>query len=415
MTFVRTAQEPDPTISTNQQLADMASMLNTNSNHPADAAIRKEQGQSPEDAATLRQARTSLDQAQTRGVDDKNALELVKQAEALDSAIFAAAARSGLAPTEWNISTELLRAKAKTNQQLDKTARAMGQPGIDLYDGEAGLAPPSLGQPQPQTQQPTAQQHPDTFPDGSTVHIKQNRDGTIQAKLVTGEIFKGDPITVTRQLGEAQVNTKRWGQSQRAAATQAQSEQPTISNGNGSQALVAQPAQQQEYVNIADWAAEQAAESFAKKAGYSNAAEMIADQTHRGQVVEEMETQLIMTNFLSRCQDFPCTDEAAAKLEGVVQRMGWDMGNVDHLAAAHAWALRTGLYQPAVEPTPITRPAAPPPPPSGGTVNADPRHAVNGVDPYQMPLDELRKAALGGGADPAYTTMIPAQRGPARG
>jgi hypothetical protein len=80
-------------------------------------------------------------------------------------------------------------------------------------------------QEQPQT---STQARPETFPDGSLYQISDLPDGQLQVQLVTGEIFKGDPLTVTKKIAEAKVHTTRWGQEWRQKA-QAQPQ-----NGNGS-------------------------------------------------------------------------------------------------------------------------------------------------------------------------------------
>jgi hypothetical protein len=73
----------------------------------------------------------------------------------------------------------------------------------------------------PERQQvPSNQQRPETFPDGSLVQVQDFGNGTLEARLITGEVFRGDALTVTRKIGEANVHTKRWAKEQRAQQPQ---------------------------------------------------------------------------------------------------------------------------------------------------------------------------------------------------
>jgi hypothetical protein len=392
MTFVRAANEPDPTIAANQQIAETASMLNTNSNHPADVAIRKEQGEQID----TRQERASLDVAQVQAVDDQNTFKLLQHAQELEMAMTS----TGKPLTPWTAPVNLLRDYVETLQALDADAKRRGLSGFDAERMQYQV-------PQPDNQQP-----PFTY--------KDNGNGTVTVNLKHGETFTGSYEQVIKNLAKSKQHTTEWAQGFRNQLTQQQPtrpEQPTTIDVN--QPVQTQPEQQ--YASIIDWVAD----GFAKKVGYSNADDMIRDQMHRGEVTQQMEDHMVVADFLKRCPDFPCTDSGAATLEAVTDRLGWDMRNLDQLEAAHQMAIKNNLYSPEDQRivsaqrdgqpvTQQTRPAVPPPPPPvGSLVNTDPKYAVNGVDPYSIPLDELRKAALAGSADPVYTSMIPAKRGAA--
>src|SRR5215472_11951787 len=151
-----------------------------------------------------RQDRRTLDQAQDQVVRDNRVMGLLAKAGELDARITAASQSGPL--TEWNAPLDLLRERVQTLQELDRAAKDRGMPGFEYN------APPVLT-------------HPDTFPDGSKVQITQLDDGTIEARLATGETFKGDPLTVTRKIGESTVNTKRWAYGIRDV-TQSKLQQP---------------------------------------------------------------------------------------------------------------------------------------------------------------------------------------------
>ena len=134
----------------------------------------------------------------------------------------------------WAMSPERLRYLAQTADMarpfltpeqmaaLDATMDPFIQPG----------SPQTAAQlPEPQ-RAPNIKQHPETFPDGSLVQIKDNGDGTLEARLITGEVFRGDPLTVTRKIGEANLNTKRWARGQRGQEPPQQPEQIQPTNPN---------------------------------------------------------------------------------------------------------------------------------------------------------------------------------------
>ena len=336
---------------------------------------------------------------QAQAVDDKHVLELLQHANELQASL-----PTDKPMTAWNLPVEKLRDVAKTMQELDTAAKKRGMLGLDML--------PAQQQHEPQ-QQPAQNQKPETFEDGSTVQIKQNQDGTLEARLITGEVFRGDPLTVTRKLGEAQVNTKRWGQQQRAASQQPQAQadsttmQGAVSYDTNGIPLV-------DFSKIPDvtrWQLDQMGQAL----GYRDGQEMVEDQIKVRQETQRLSAELaqerearederVATSFQLQNPDFPGTSEAIEALGTIMDRNGLEYTS-ENLSIAHAYAVRNGIYQP-LSPELVAvannggrsaaspRAAAPPQPPPSSAV--DNRGDVK--NEWQMPLDQLRKAALYGQA-----------------
>jgi hypothetical protein len=411
MTFARAQSEADPMPEANQTVQETASMLRVGNSHPADREINREMDEklaaaTGQDAELWKMDMEKLrESAQTDQRQDmsKQARERLRQEN--DIFIRSLPHYPDGTPAPEHMTLDQRRAF----EQRQAQSQAADEEYLRLHPEEKA-APEQQQQAQPQNQAPA------TFPDGTTYRVTQNQDGTMQVEYITGEKFSGSPLEVTQKIANAHIQTKRWAQQQRAAARAQAQPQPT---GDNQIQPTVQPEQQ--YGSIIDWVAD----GFAKKVGYTGADEMIADQTHRGEVTQELENHLIMSNFMSRCPDFPNTDEAATAMESVMDRLGWRMGNVDQMEAAHQLAVKNGLYQPLSQQAQLAaqgvtlahnRPVAPPPPPPGNTVNFQ----TGNTDPWSMPTDELRKQILSGqqsGVIPrleAGSTMIPAKAGPSR-
>jgi hypothetical protein len=301
-------------------------------------------------------------------------------------------------PPNWtpeSLPLEKLRRLNELRQQVNNLAAATGAPG--LADGvlESGgpLAPANVlkQQAQPQTKH-------ETFPDGQAVHVSQNQDGTMTVEYATGERFTGDPLTVTQKIGEAHVNTKLWARQQRA-----QPPQPTEPQLN--QQPATQSTEQPASGSLADDLAARQADALARRWGYSNEAEFIQDQMSRRQrddqlaaKVEQFEEQELAARFHATCPDFPDTEDTANTVMQIISSNGWQP-NLESLQAAHALAIRNGLYQPltaeqiqianGAAPLQQTRQAAPP---MLKTNNPEITNAA--LSPYDMSLGDLRKAAI---------------------
>jgi hypothetical protein len=233
-------------------------------------------------------------------------------------------------------------------------------------------------------------------------------DGTFDAKLVTGETFRGfkadENRDAIRTLAESKVNTRRHYENL------AQQQQPA----NGQQTQIqpqeqpqAQPANNPtaEGPSLTDYLAQQTMEGVARQFGYENSAEFVADQKARYQreqennaLLETYKNQNIVSQFFMEHPDYPQTPQSDAALEQIINRNGWEW-TPDSMAAAHALAVQGRAYQPLSQEqiavangyAPEVRRPAPPPMPRGG----NPESGTPAQSEYEMPLDQLRKLALG--------------------
>jgi len=268
-------------------------------------------------------------------------------------------------------------------------------------------------QPQPQPQQPAPQGRPEVFPDGESVHVTQNADGTLHVEYATGERFDGDALTVTQQIGKAHVNTKIWARQQRERAQQ----QPQNGNGNVDPLIPASQVQYDQQYDSPILEAGQTAipdESFAQLnqmatlLGYSDANEMVSDQltlrAKTDQIAQELaaerenrENHETAAVFLAQNPDFPNNEQSINALDQIIARNNLDW-SPENMAMAHTYAVKNGLYQPlsleaqqqaaglAVQ---ATRPTPPPMIRSG-----NPESGFRTADVHSMPLVELRRLAI---------------------
>ena len=223
-------------------------------------------------------------------------------------------------------------------------------------------------------------------------------DGTFDAKLVTGETFRGfkaqENRDAIRKLAESKVNTRRHYENlaQQQQPTNGQQPQQQPANGQHTDpGLTAnQPFDSQAYLR----------EETARAFGFRDAEEMISDYGYMREQAEKYRILELSSSFHSRNQDFPNTDHAVEALEAVCRSNNWDMENIDNLSNAHAVAVRHGLYQPLSQeqirasvagPEPSHRPVPPPMIKS----NAPDNTPVE-TDLYKIPLDQLRKQILAG-------------------
>jgi hypothetical protein len=241
-------------------------------------------------------------------------------------------------------------------------------------------------------------------PNEPLVTFIDNTDGTFDAKLVTGETFRGfkanENRDAIRKLAESKVNTRRHYENL------AQQQQPA--NGQQTQPQPqpqAQPANNpavNENQSLTDWFLDETAKRF----GYQNGAEMVADQNARyareqqnNEILEQYKNQNIVSQFLMQTPEYPNTDQANAALETIINRNGWEW-TPDSMAAAHALAVQHRVYQPLSQQeiavangyAPEAHRPAPPPMIRGD----NPDMARPTEDLYTMPLDQLRKQILAG-------------------
>ena len=153
--------------------------------------------------------------------------------------------------------------------------------------------------------------------------------------------------------------------------------------------------------SLTDWFLDETAKRF----GYQNGAEMVADQNARYQreqqnneVLELYKNQNTVSQFFMEHPEYPNTDQANNALEQIINRNGWEW-TPDTMAAAHALAVQHRVYQPLSQQeiavangyAPEAHRPAPPPMIRGG----NPETGTPVQSEWEMPLDQLRKRALG--------------------
>ena len=291
------------------------------------------------------------------------------------------------------IRTSQLALKAR-DAYLDTHPSERDNPMLQVHIGEDGfvkygselqeqraIASPDLNQRQVNPNEPLV-----TFID--------QPDGTFDAKLVTGETFRGfkanENRDAIRKIAESKVNTRRHYENL------VQQQQPA----NGQQPKPqAQPAVN-ESPSLTDWFLDETAKRF----GYQNSAEFIADQNARyhreqqnNQLLEHFKNQNIVSEFFSLHPEYPNTDQANNAIETIINRNGWEW-TPDTMAAAHALAVQNRAYQPLSQQEialangyapEAHRPVPPPIPRSGSPDNNAPP-----FDLWTEPLDQQRKRIL---------------------
>ncbi len=226
-------------------------------------------------------------------------------------------------------------------------------------------------------------------------------DGTFDAKLITGETFRGFKASenrdAIRKIAESKVNTRRHYES-------LMQQQPANGQQPQPQPQAAQPANNpaiNENQSLTDWFLDETAKRF----GYQNGAEMVADQNARYQheqqnnaLLEQFKNQHTVSEFFFAHPEYPNTDIANDALEQIINRNGWEW-TPDTMAAAHALAVQNRVYQPLTrEEIAAANGYAPPaqrhaPPPMVQSGNPE-TSGTPQLSEWQVPLDQLRKAAL---------------------
>jgi hypothetical protein len=240
-------------------------------------------------------------------------------------------------------------------------------------------------------------------PNEPLVTFIDNPDGTFDAKLVTGETFRGfkadENRDAIRKLAESKVNTRRHyenlAQQQQPANGQQTEPQPQPQAQPGNDPAV-NPNQ-----SLTDWFLDETAKRF----GYQNGNEMVADQNARYQreqqnneVLEQYKNQNTVSQFFMEHPEYPNTDQANNAIETIINRNGWEW-TPDSMAAAHALAVQNRVYQPLSQQdiavangyAPEAQRPTPPPMLRGGS----PDSQVREENLYEIPLDVLRRKALG--------------------
>jgi hypothetical protein len=217
-------------------------------------------------------------------------------------------------------------------------------------------------------------------------------DGNVQVKLVTGEIFRGDPLKVTQQIAESKVRTTIWA---RQKVAEAQTAQPIQQ--------IQQPQQGTEWPGADDPVAGQAA-ALAQRFGFADESEMVNYFSSLRETVrmqqqfhEQQQNERLAAEFAARVPEFPGTDQAAEVVANIVDANGWQW-NADSLQAAHLLAVQNHIYQPLSQEQiqaasgHVSQPSRPAAPPMLQGGNPEVTHAA--PNPFEMPLQDLRKAAI---------------------
>jgi hypothetical protein len=332
---------------------------------------------------------TQLQLAQRDATDAKHNSELFQYADELSNRLRIEFPNGYTSQT---LPIDTLADIVRTNQRFQKAAELAG-----VESREGGVIPidwnPKDSQPSQQGASPQATQRPETFLDGSLYQLTSNDDGTIQVKLITGEIFKGEPQDVMQQMARAQVNTKRWAQQQREQAQQhtihPQSQSQAGGNGNGTAAPVPDSTNGNgEVPSFGEWAADEQARAL----GFSDRNELLQwgnniNQTisRTNEFMEQQKLRAVTADFMARNQDFPGTPEAIEALTVMVAKNGWDP-TAENYEVAHNHLVRTRAYAPLTPEQPQRNRLAPPP-----MIRSDAPDATNrDLDLWTEPLAAQR-------------------------
>lgn len=234
--------------------------------------------------------------------------------------------------------------------------------------------------------------------------VKKNDDGTVEVKLETGEVYKGDPFDVLNKMGDSYVSGKRWTQNIKA-------ENETL---KAQRLNPPEPPAPVQPVNQDEAALDSyLLERQAKALGYKTGPEFKQAWEYGRQVVERQANEQVAADFMMACPEFTGEKDAVDKLSAKVDSMGWQY-DPQSLMAAHLLCMREGAYR-VLNTDEVNMAAnrsasqqttakAPPQPPGGN----NPDGSQNNVNPWQMSQDELKKQILSqGGLGKALMDLKP--------
>jgi hypothetical protein len=178
-------------------------------------------------------------------------------------------------------------------------------------------------------------------------------DGTLHTKLVTGEVFDGQPLDVAQKLAASKVATNRsyLEAKQRLDAIPAPTPAADATVVEQREQVAATlsslpPDQFAElyYQNLPD-PAEATAMAMARSLGYDNTDEMKQDFIDMKSATEIQRAQNIAGAFERECPEFPFTKESLDTLYTTMQdnKLPETLGN---LKLAHAYCIQNKLYAP---------------------------------------------------------------------
>ena len=341
-----------------------------------------------------------LHTAQQHSVDDRRLAELANEALTL---------MPQLAP--WvnpitgqlhleSMPQDLLRQYTVSQQLLARHAASMGlaPDQVGEYAASRGLIPgtaPSQQQPAPNLpDQDVTQEQIDNFG-----KLEKQPDGSYQVQLATGEIFRGDAERVIAALAKSKVETTRYAQ---RIKKEHQPGQPSITPLPGeSLALQPQNGNGNGQETFGQWAADEQARAL----GFSNHQELIQwgqetrqKQAEQDQMLSDYRTDRMMFDFIRDNPDFPGTDQANTAIAEIMASTGWET-NAQNLSAAHAFAVRRGVYKPLsndeqqaglTTPIPQQRSGSTPPP----MIRSNSPEYGQPVDLWTEPLADQRKRII---------------------
>ena len=225
--------------------------------------------------------------------------------------------------------------------------------------------------------------------------IEKTPDGKVHVELENGpeKWDANDPMEATNQLAKALDEGKKWGKEGWEKAKQYEAELAQLKQPKPPATATPDPQEAQLQSYLVD--------QWARGLGFKDGAEAKQKLGTVLQTTDEVHNQVVASNFLSACPDFPNTAEAIEKLSQKIDAVGWDF-SPQSMIAAHTLCIKENAYKPLTAEeqnaqwtaglSAANRGQAPPQAPPG--VAADNRGAPGGSDPWQMKLDELRKAAL---------------------
>lgn len=166
-----------------------------------------------------------------------------------------------------------------------------------------------------------------------TTKIETRPDGKLHVEYETGEVFDGDPLEVTQKISEAHQSTKKWAQESKRQAEEWKSKYEDASsvvpqNGGGAPPA---PVVDQNESQLQSYLLTQTAKAL----GYSTADEYKADLQRVKKTTEELNNNLVASQFLAQNPDFPNTPEAIKALSEEIDAMG---GNYSARAMENAHA-----------------------------------------------------------------------------
>src|SRR5579872_745266 len=223
-------------------------------------------------------------------------------------------------------------------------------------------------------QRPNQRQANPANPNEPLVTFIDQPDGTFDAKLITGETFRGfkanENRDAIRKIAESKVNTRRHYENLMQQPANGHQPQPQAQPQPSNPAV-------NENQSLTDWFLDETAKRF----GYQNGTEMVADQNSRYQreqqnnaLLEQYKNERTVQEFFANHPEYPNSEQANNAIEQIINRNGWEW-TPDTMAAAHALAVQNRVYQPLTQEeiavangyAPAERRPAPPPMIRGGS------------------------------------------------